>query len=94
MRKVNRYTFKKWNNFKLGKERLVAKYEESIRSMNELRVEKEPVYDVVVKSLMSDLEKLNAKLRAFSNISKNIDNMMCLNKITRNRGVLCFNNKI
>lgn len=66
LKKVNRFTFKKLNNLKLEKESLVAKLEESTRILNELRVEKESLDIIKVKSLMSNLEKSNTQLQYFS----------------------------
>lgn len=47
-----------------GGERLIPKLEDSTRSFNELRVEKESV-DIKVKTLTSDLEKSYTQLFFF-----------------------------
>lgn len=47
--------------------------------------------EVNLKTLTSDLEKLNSELQPFSSGSKKIDTIIGFNKPVENKGGLCFN---
>lgn len=83
MKKINRAVFKKVNELELERERLISYLQESTKSLSELRLVNENL-DAKVKTLTSDLEKSNIQHHSFMSGSKKLDNLLGLNKPTRN----------